>query len=83
MLHERCIFMVIESGTPETPVIQREAHGMDQVQRSARICAQAYNISGILRNFRFMKNDVKHGLLAGALGEWRSIPRFIPVSAQA
>ena len=51
---------VIQSGAFQFFVIDLETHRADQVQAAARNRAGACDIAGILRDFRFDKNDVQH-----------------------
>jgi len=53
-------FAVVEPGAPQTPVLQAEAKGFDQVQGRADVGAQAHDIAGVRRDFRLVKNKMEH-----------------------
>ena len=59
MLTHRRILAVIQPGTAQTFVIELETERMNQVQGTARIGAQAYDIAGVRRYFRLKQDYVE------------------------
>jgi hypothetical protein len=57
--------MVIQSGSFQPGVIEREPQWADQVQAAAGVGAQADDVARVGRYFRLVKNDVKHGVFPG------------------
>ena len=58
---DACIFMIVETGALEFTVRKFETERFNQMQADAAVRTQAYNISGIGRNFGLVENDVEHG----------------------
>jgi len=56
------VLVIIEARTPQTFVIKRKCQRFDQMQVTARIGAQAYDITGVGWNFRLIEDDVKQEL---------------------
>jgi len=59
-----CVFMVIKSCTSQLPVINIEPQGADQMQACPCIGAQAYNVAGVGRDFRFKEDNGKNDLIS-------------------
>ena len=56
------IFPVIKSGSAHTFVIKVETKRPDQMKTGARIGAEAYDIAGVGRNLRLVKNNMTYRL---------------------
>lgn len=52
---------VVEAGAAEGALINAEAERANQVQGAIRGGAQAGDVAGVGRDFRFVKRDVQHG----------------------
>lgn len=57
------ILVVVQPGAAQALVVQFEADRLDQVQVTAAVGAQPYNIASIRRNFWLKEDDVKHARL--------------------
>ncbi len=52
--------VIVEPGAARPGAVQLEAERMDQVQRRPGVGRQTNNIARVRRDFRFIKDDVKH-----------------------
>ncbi len=68
--------VVVESGALQAPVVEPEAQGFDEMQRRARVGAEADRVAGVRRNFGFKQNDVEHRRHGGGRRHGRA-PRVI------
>ncbi len=53
---------IIQAGAPQSPIVELEAQGMDQVQCAAHIGAKAYDITRIWGNLRLEQHQMKHAV---------------------
>jgi len=58
-LHRR-VLVVVEPGAAHTCVVQRETERLHQMQHRPGVSAQANDVAGVGRDFRFDQNDVNH-----------------------
>lgn len=54
-------FAIVETGAAQFSAIQIEPQGLDEVQTSTRVDAQAYDVAGIRRNLGLVEDNVQHG----------------------
>jgi len=59
--------VIIQPGTHELLIFQREAEWPDQMQLATSVGAQADDIAGIWWNFRLIKNHMEHKKLPARL----------------
>lgn len=53
-------FMIVQSGSYQLFIVQRESERLYKMQPGTRIGAETDDIAGVGRDFRLIENDVKH-----------------------
>lgn len=54
------VFMIVEAGAAQLPVVKFEAERADQMQLRTGVGAQADHVACVRRNLGLVKNDVEH-----------------------
>jgi hypothetical protein len=56
---------IVQAGAAQPLVVDLETERMHEMQRTARIGAQAYDVAGVGRDFRLVEDDVKQREVPG------------------
>ena len=51
-------FSIVKPGTTSAFIIKFKPEWFNEEQAKTSICAEPYNVSGVGRNFRLIKNDI-------------------------
>ena len=59
---DRCIFVIIQSGSPQESILQHKPERFHQMLRCAGIGAEPYDVSRVRGDFRVKEDDIEHTL---------------------